>query len=159
MHSMHIVDIITKIATQNPAHRQELIDLATLGYRDGLISEKLTRIADDEDMDINDLTEADLLPHEVDDVVKETESWFRELMMLNAKAMVASHSEDQQIAGKEYIKQMETVRKNKRNTPLQVSGVDLTEFMKNFKPIPARMGNRMKIAMDELSKEHPGLFD
>jgi hypothetical protein len=88
---MHIVDIITKIATQNPELRQELIDLTTLGYREGLISGKLNSIIEDEEMEPDEVDVSDLLPAEMKEIINETENWFRSLMTLNARAMVAAH--------------------------------------------------------------------
>jgi len=188
MHNMHIVDIITKIARQNPEHRQELIDLATLGYREGLITGKIKAVAEEEDMDPEELDESELLPQEIDEIIESTENWFRELMTLNAKDMVSSYDEEVREAGEEYLQQSGqsdeaqlmhlhdlherildidiTVRKLKKE-------YDIEEFMKNFKGSkiesdniifdnsqhsPAT-SNRVKADMDKLNQENPGLFD
>jgi hypothetical protein len=124
---MNIVDLITKIASQAPEHRQDLIDLATLGYRDGLLAGKVTQITQEEELEPGLLDESDLEEYEVEEVISATEAWFRELMVLEAKAMV-------KLGG------------------VFPNGVDL----RNFK---IGQGNRVKIALEDLSKEHPGLFE
>jgi hypothetical protein len=177
MHNMHIVDIITKIARQNPEHRQELIDLATLGYRDGLITGKLNSIAESEAMDPEELDESELLPQEVDEIIESTENWFRELMTLNAKDMVSSYDEEVREAGEEYLQQSgqsdDMQERKKKVLGPMLNKVNLTEFMKNFNAgkadaLDALFGNlqhspaprnRVKADMDKLNKENPGLFD
>ena len=185
MHNMHIVDIITKIAQQNPEHRQELIDLATLGYRDGLITGKLNSIAESEAMEPDELGEDELLPQELDEITESTENWFRELMTLNAKDMVSSYDEEVRDAGEEYMKQMEhnpdEVQRMHRGKQLDIDitvrklkkALDIEEFMKNFKggkieahdilfdnpPHSPAPRNRVKADMDKLNEENPGLFD
>lgn len=158
MHNMHIVDIITKIARQNPEHRQELIDLATLGYRDGLITGKIKAVAEEEDMDPEELDESELLPQEIEDIKQSTENWFRELMMIEAKNMnmlngyhnMLSSIEPREVDDMGYNEFMKAQGK------VDLSGIinDVKNFLKN-----ASSRNRVKADMDKLSEENPGLFD
>jgi len=173
MHNMHIVDIITKIARQNPEHRQELIDLATLGYRDGLITGKIKAVAEEEDMDPEELDENELLPQELDEITESTENWFRELMMVEAKNMnmlneyhdMLNSVEPEEVdGGQEYMDMMgyspeEFMDAKERAKRLVLGKVDLGEFIKNFKNTSPQPRNRVKADMDKLNKENPGLFD
>jgi hypothetical protein len=164
MYNTHIVDIITKIATQNPEIRQELIDLATLGYREGLIKGKINIIAEDEDIDPSEINPDEMLQEDVEEITEDTENWFRELMELNAKAMLASHDSDEVNGGREYMKQMRLDFYNTRTNDkmIRLNEVNLGEFIKNVMDQKNNVAppprNRVKADMDKLIEENPDLF-
>jgi hypothetical protein len=168
MYNTHIVDIITKIATQNPEIRQELIDLATLGYREGLIKGKLNVIAEDEEMDPSEINPDDLLEDDVVAITEDTENWFRELMELNAKAMLNSHNSDEVNGGREYMRRMrqnlnDSVDMRSNDNMIRLNKINLGQFIENFMNLknnvapPSR--NRVKADMDKLIEENPDLFE
>ena len=147
MHNMHIVDIISKIAQQKPELRQDLIDLATLGYRDGLIQGKLNEIANTEDMDPSDIDEGDLAPSEMDEIIEDSENWFRNLMMYEARNMVENGSEIERETAQRYL---DVLRKFGRGAKVDFSKFSMKKFHTN---------NRVAAAMEDLMKENPGLFE
>jgi (2Fe-2S) ferredoxin len=178
MHLDQIVSLITKVAAEHPEARQDIIDIGTLAYRDGLIQGKLNEIAELEDMDPSEIDEGDITPGEMQQIIDTTESWFRGVMAMNARRMVQSHDEEEREAGEQYLREAppltpRPLRKGSGDHDLQqdmqfqyihqvkniiqsiMGDADLT----NFKPTPARATNRVQIHLDELSKENPGLFD
>jgi len=132
-----IVEFINNIAERHPELRQPLIDLATLAYRDGVLAEKEILIAEFEELTPD---EVHLTPEELEDVVQKSEDWFRQLMLDTSRDMVARHNEQQQ-------------------NGFNLSPGALNEFMNNMQPIRALRGNRVKIDMERLAEENPGLFD
>ena len=146
----HIVDIITKIAAQTPEARQELIDLATLGYREGLIQSKINEIAHLQNTEVTNITQEDIEQEDMEEIVQETENWFRNLMITTARQMIHSDDEDEKIAAREYLMR---------------SGAAAAELIKqqminNKIRNSIRTGsNRVKASIEELIKENPGLFD
>jgi hypothetical protein len=167
MYNTHIVDIITKIATQNPEIRQELIDLATLGYREGLIKGKINIIAEDEDMDPSEINPDEMLQEDVEEITEDTENWFRELMELNAKAMLNSHDSDEVNSGREYMRHLrqdlnDNVHMRSNDNMIRLNKINLGEFIENMMNLknnaapPPR--NRVKADMDKLIEENPDLF-
>jgi hypothetical protein len=157
---MHIVDIIIKIAGQHPEHRQELIDLVTLGYREGLITEKIKAVAEEEDMDPEELDESELLPQEIEDIKQSTENWFRELMMIEAKNMNMLNSYHNMLSSIE-PREVDDRHEFMEAEVLDQGNVDLSGIINNVKNFlkNASPRNRVKADMDKLSEENPGLFD
>jgi (2Fe-2S) ferredoxin len=102
---MQIMSLITKVAAEHPEASQDIIDIGTLAYRDGLIQGKLNEIAELEDMDPSEIDEGDITPGEMQVIIDTTESWFRGVMAMNARRMVQSHDEEEREAGEQYLRE------------------------------------------------------
>lgn len=151
MHISHITNLIRKIIHDggNRTELQNLVDLATLGYRDGLLRAQVDRLVEEEGLDPLEADVGDIYPEDMERIIDETENYFQSLMTLCEHYVTESKKTSK--PDPDLVKLIENVLTGHKVM------VDLTKF--KLSPPKKSHTNRVKVTLDELSQEFPGLFE
>ena len=71
-----IVKLLRNLTHKNPSLKQEIVDLCTLSFREGMMAQKILEIADMDGRDPMDVIPEDIMEDELQEIVYEAESFY-----------------------------------------------------------------------------------